>query len=138
MEEELKRLAKGDKNIVFGGFKQGEELTKCIADARCVVLPSEWYENGPYSAMEAMALGKPLIVSDCGGLPELVEDGANGYIYHSEDGLRKSLVRIFELPKDEYDRMCECSLGRARTMFDWKMYISKLLELQLKYAKNKG
>lgn len=138
MEEELKRLAKGDKNIVFGGFKQGEELTKCIADARCVVLPSEWYENGPYSAMEAMALGKPLIVSDYGGLPELVEDGANGYIYHSEDGLRKSLVRIFELPKDEYDRMCECSLGRARTMFDWKMYISRLLELQLKYAKNKG
>ena len=41
-----------------------KELENYIKNSRCVVLPSEWYENGPYSAMEAMALGKPLIVSN--------------------------------------------------------------------------
>ena len=53
-----------------------------------MVLPSEWYENGPYSAMEAMALGKPLIVSNLGGLPELVEQNKNGYIFTSKEELR--------------------------------------------------
>jgi glycosyltransferase involved in cell wall biosynthesis len=70
-----------NNKIQMLGFKTGQELKNYINDARCVVLPSEWYENGPYSAMEAMSSGKPLIVSSMGGLPELVDNNLNGYIY---------------------------------------------------------
>ena len=98
IEGELKDYAKDFKNVEFKGFQQGEALTNYIKNARCVVLPSEWYENGPYSAMEAMALGKPLIVSDNGGLPELVEDGVNGYIYVDKDKLADKV-------KDEYEKL---------------------------------
>ena len=62
------------------GFKSGQELKDIIANALCVCLPSEWYENGPYTIMEAQAAGKPVIVSQYGGLPELVEDGVTGYV----------------------------------------------------------
>ena len=62
------------------GFKSGNELKEIVANALCVCLPSEWYENGPYSIMEAQAVGKPVIVSENGGLPELVENGVMGYI----------------------------------------------------------
>ena len=87
-EEQLKKLTDelgmADK-ILFLGFKSGDELKSIVSNARCVCLPSEWYENGPYSIMEAQAQGRPVIVSDYGGLPELVEDGRTGYIAKSGD-----------------------------------------------------
>ena len=67
------------------GFKTGQELKDIVENALCVCLTSEWYENGPYSIMEAQAVGKPVIVSDNGGLPELVKDGETGYIVKSRD-----------------------------------------------------
>ena len=75
----VKELGMEDK-ILFLGFKTGDELKKIVANALCVCLTSEWYENGPYSILEAQALGRPAIVSNYGGLPELVEDGKTGYI----------------------------------------------------------
>lgn len=69
-----------EEKILLLGFKAGAELKEIVANALCVCLPSEWYENGPYSIMEAQASGRPAIVSDYGGLPELVEDGISGYI----------------------------------------------------------
>lgn len=82
-EEYLRNMVKSlemENRILFLGFKTGAELKEIVAKALCVCLPSEWYENGPYSILEAQALGRPVIVSDYGGLPELVEDGRTGYI----------------------------------------------------------
>ena len=75
----VNKLGMEDK-ILFLGFKTGTELKEIVAKALCVCLPSEWYENGPYSILEAQAMGRPAIVSDYGGLPELVENGRTGYI----------------------------------------------------------
>ena len=127
IEHELKDYAKDFKNVEFKGFQQGEALTNYIKSARCVVLPSEWYENGPYSAMEAMALGKPLIVSDNGGLPELVEDGVNGYIYVDKDKLADKVKDMFALSQGEYTAMCSASLERAKNSFNADDYIEQLM-----------
>ena len=129
IEEELKTYAKDKKNVEFKGFQQGEALQNYIRRARCVVLPSEWYENGPYSAMEAMALGKPLIVSNHGGLPELVEDHVNGYIYREKSELPEKLKKLMSLPAEEYEKMCDSSFKRARALFDPEQYITKLIAL---------
>ena len=87
-EEQLRSMVKDlgmENRILFLGFKTGTELKEIVANALCVCLPSEWYENGPYSILEAQALGRPAIVSDYGGLPELVEDGRTGYITKAGD-----------------------------------------------------
>ena len=129
IEEELKTYAKDKKNVEFKGFQQGEALQNYIRRARCVVLPSEWYENGPYSAMEAMALGKPLIVSNHGGLPELVEDDVNGYIYREKSELSEKLKKLMSLPAEEYEKMCDSSFKRARALFDPEQYVKELITL---------
>lgn len=117
-EAELKALAGDMKNVEFKGFQTGQALTDYVKNARCVVLPSEWYENGPYSAMEAMAFGKPLIVSNMGGLPELVEDGVNGYIYEkTADNLAGCIKKLQQLGEEEYRAMAQASLERAKQMF---------------------
>lgn len=129
IEEELHEYVKSNNisNVEFKGFQQGETLTNYIRNARCVVLPSEWYENGPYSAMEAMALGKPLIVSDLGGLPELVEDTKNGYIYKKSEELKEKIQLMINLSKEEYSSICNESLNKAKDYFDAKKYVYQLL-----------
>ena len=67
------------------GYMTGNDLKQIVSSAYCVILPSECCENAPYSIMEAQAMGRPAIVSDNGGLPELVTDGLNGYIFHGSD-----------------------------------------------------
>lgn len=94
LQDLIDRYGKED-SIKLLGFKNGRELTDILSNALCVCLPSEWYENGPYSIMEAQAMGKPVIVSSNGGLPELVEEGITGYIFEPKniDNLSNKLVQ---------------------------------------------
>ena len=132
IEEELKKFVQDNRiaNIEFKGFVQGKELDGYIKNSRCAVLPSEWYENGPYSAMEALALGKPLIVSDKGGLPELVTDGENGYIYSDSEGLKNSISKIFSLDGDKYTELCKNAMEFAKSNFDPIVYAKQILSLK--------
>lgn len=68
-------------NVTFVGFKSGDDLKKLISNSRFCIVPSEWYENCPMSVLEAMALGKAVVASDIGGIPELVRDGIDGYLF---------------------------------------------------------
>lgn len=126
-EEELREAAKDCANVEFKGFQTGTALMDYIRKARCVVMPSACYENGPYSAMEAMAFGKPLIVSNMGGLPELVEDGVNGYIYEkTADNLAGCIEKLQQLDEEEYRAMAQASLERAKQMFAPTSYAEQI------------
>ena len=129
MEDELKAYAKDMQNVEFKGFQTGKALEDYVKNSRCVVLPSEWYENGPYSAMEAMAVGKPLIVSDNGGLPELVDDGKNGYVYSARagaDALAECIRKMIDLSKGEYAEMTRNSMEKAKRLFDSESYVVEI------------
>ena len=67
------------------GYLRQEEIREYIKNSRFVVLPSVWYENCPYSILETMEIGKPIIGANIGGIPELIEDGKNGYLYRYAD-----------------------------------------------------
>lgn len=62
-------------NARYVGMKHGEELRQLVRGAAAVVLPSLWYENQPYSILEAFAVGKPVIASEMGGMAELLKEG---------------------------------------------------------------
>lgn len=67
--------------VEFVGYKTGNDLTNLLKNAMFVVVPSTWYENAPYSILEAMAFGKTVIGSDIGGIPELVKNNKTGLIF---------------------------------------------------------
>jgi glycogen synthase len=56
-----------------------DEALTVVARAELAVLPSLW-ENFSNAALEAMALGRPLIATDVGGFPEFIEDGRTGWL----------------------------------------------------------
>lgn len=69
----------GNHNVRMMGFMSGSSLTDIVGNAKAIILPSEWYENGPYSAIEALQLGRPIIGADVGGIPELIK--GNGLLF---------------------------------------------------------
>lgn len=129
IEKRIIELDIADK-VKLLGFKQGEELKNLVENCRCVCLPSEWYENGPYSIMEAMAAGKPAIVSTYGGLPEMVEDGVNGYTVPAcdVDKLSEALAKINGLPAEEIFAMGQAAVEKAKRCFDSEKYIEELMQ----------
>ena len=131
IESELKQYVEKNNltNIKFWGYQTGDTLNNLVLGSKVVVLPSEWYENGPYSAMEAMAIGKPLIVSSLGGLPELVQDGKNGYIYNKDIELAEKIIKTIALNDDEYLKMSNASYLMAKQLFNADEYVEKLFKL---------
>jgi glycosyltransferase involved in cell wall biosynthesis len=57
-----------------------EDAVRLMAGVDVVAIPSTWNENHPLTAVEARAAGRPLAVSNLGGLPELVVDGVDGWL----------------------------------------------------------
>jgi glycosyltransferase involved in cell wall biosynthesis len=68
-------------NIEFAGRVAPQDAQKMMAEARAVVVPSEWYENQPMVILEAFAQRTPVIASDIGGNPELVQEGETGLLH---------------------------------------------------------
>ncbi len=82
----------------FLGYKKGGELKNLVANASFVVVPSEWYENCSMAVLEAMALGKPIIASRIGGLPEQIEDGKTGLLFEmgNAEELREKMLYLWK------------------------------------------
>jgi glycosyltransferase involved in cell wall biosynthesis len=101
LEGKLKDMvaALGLKNTRMVGRVAPDELPRILQEARFAALPSVSHENAPLAALEAMAAARPLLVSDRGGLPELVEGGA-GVICRSSDAqdLATKIRRMMEDP----------------------------------------
>lgn len=97
LEEQVAKV----KNVENKGFVTGETLHRLIAGARFSVYPSEWYENGPFSVMESMMYGTPVLVSDLGGAPELVQAGRTGELFRGGDAeeLTAHIRELWEQPE---------------------------------------
>ncbi len=140
LKEELENYVKehnmGDR-VKLLGFKIGEELRKLVKNSLCVCLPSEWYENGPYSIMEAMAVGKPVIVTNLGGLPEMVKNGINGFIAKPFDAksLGEAVKKMCGLNEEELVRMGEASMKMAKEKFDASKYVNTLVAEYVNFIK---
>ena len=97
----LEYLLEGVPNIRNVGFQTGEALEMLIREARFSVYPSEWYENCPFSVMESILYGTPVLGADIGGIPELIRPGENGEMF--ESGNKEQLIRwIYKLWTDEH------------------------------------
>jgi glycosyltransferase involved in cell wall biosynthesis len=109
-EKALRRRAEeiAPERIRFVGHLGRDELLATVRAARAVVMPSEWYENAPMSALEALASGVPVVATRLGGLPEMVRDGETGLLVApgDPDGLGAALRRL------EDDSGLAAQLGR--------------------------
>ncbi|MBP7866226.1 MAG: glycosyltransferase family 4 protein [Acidobacteria bacterium] len=88
--------------VVFLGRVDRRELPHHYRRSRVCVFPSERFENFPYSCLEAMACGRAVIVSDSGGMTEMMEDGRSGLKVPvgSVDALAGAMLRLAASPAE--------------------------------------
>ena len=131
-EASLRALAAETKaDVEFLGYQSGTRLQSLVAHARAVVLPSEWFENAPMSILESCALGKPVIGANIGGIPEMIEHGATGWLFESgkADALAHLLSEVASLPASTLHRMGRASRAMVEDRFNREGYIRSILEL---------
>ncbi len=106
---EARAAREGLTNVEFVGYRTGADLKSIVAGARFVVVPSECFENSPLTVYEAFAMGKPVVGSTIGGIPELVPEGEAGLLFEpgDDEALAARLVELWNDP----DRSRE--MGRA-------------------------
>jgi glycosyltransferase involved in cell wall biosynthesis len=75
---ELKGIVAGDPRIRFEAAVSSAEIPAVLTKLDALLSPSLSFENGPTIALEAMAVGTPIIATRVGNLAELIEDGVNG------------------------------------------------------------
>lgn len=133
-EERLRAFAEksaASQVIDFLGFKTGDELRSLIKGARWSVVPSTWRENMPYSIVESLAAGTPVIGSEIGGIPELVQDGKTGFIFTpgDSDGLSRRLVASTNVPDERKAQMGDACRSFVRENCDQGDYTARLVNL---------
>jgi glycosyltransferase involved in cell wall biosynthesis len=105
-------------NIELLGFKQGAEKWQILRNSLFLVVPSQWYETFCMVALEAYVAGKPVVASNLGSLPYVVEDGKTGILFNpaNPDDLAEK-VNHFLLNTSDVSRMGLRGRELAQTKF---------------------
>lgn len=123
--ENIIKENKLEKRVKLLGFLNKEEMTEVTRKCKFVVVPSIWYENCPYSVLETLAIGKPVIGSNMGGIPELVSDNENGYIYDTIEELTEKMNMLFS-DEEIVKKFSKKSKELAKEKYDREVYYSEL------------
>lgn len=94
LEAEAKQLCEElgiGENVNFLGFQPNP--IKMVHDAKVMILTSRW-EGTPMCALEAMALGTPIVSTPSDGMKDLIDDGVNGYLTDDDTVMAERLLAI--------------------------------------------
>jgi glycosyltransferase involved in cell wall biosynthesis len=131
----LKSMSENDNRIKFHDFLEGEELIKMYEQANLTVVPSIWYDNSPMVIYESFSCRTPVIGSKIGGIPELIDDGFNGYLF--EAGKVNELQQLLENLIDSPETLKKLEQGTYESVQRYTMdqHIKQLEKEYQKLAK---
>ena len=128
--DQLQRMVREENltNVRFLGPLYGDALKKVLAGARFVVLPSECYENCPFSVLESFAMGKPVLGAAIGGIPELIDPGSDGWLFRPGDSadLREK-IRLIGREDRDLGAMGQRARQKAERCFGLESHYQRLI-----------
>lgn len=140
LEEPLRNLIRDDRinNITLLGFKSGEELFNLIQNSKCVVVPSECYENNPMTVIESYSYSTPVIGAHIGGIPEIVIHNETGYTFESGniESLSYALDNFESLSDEKYDLFSQNAYNFYCANFHKDKYYDKLINFYSQIIKS--
>lgn len=94
-----------ETRVAIHGYVPLDELTAVLRETAAIIVPSESYENAPLVALEALSMGIPVIGSNLGGLPEILQPGSGCVLFPAgiAEQLSQEIVTLWnnreDLPK---------------------------------------
>lgn len=114
-----------NKSVTFAGYQDHETVLSFVKSSDIFIMPSR-YEGTPIALLEAASLGIPVIASNVGGIPELVQDQVHALLIPPDDpqSLAQAVKRIINDKK-----LAETLSANAVERIKEKFNIDRQLEL---------
>jgi glycosyltransferase involved in cell wall biosynthesis len=124
------------ETVIFTGFL--EDVPQIIATFDVAVLPS-YFEGMGRVLLEAMAMEKPVVGTRVGGIPDLVEQGLNGYLVSPGNGkeLASAILKILN-DKDLALKMGQAGRKKMTDRFSAESMVRSIEEVYSELLKKKG
>ncbi len=121
--------ASSEGHSSFPGFVGGEGKISLFKKASIFTLPS-YHENLPVSILEAMAMGLPVVATNIAGVPEMIEDGRNGFLIQPGDYrfLSEQIIRLANDPELR-QTMGKANIAKVREFFHPRVFTLKISQL---------
>jgi len=116
-----------DNNVIFWGFKSNP--LKMLQDAKVLILTSR-YEGTPMCALEAMALGVPIVSTPTDGMVDLIENGVTGYLSDDDTDIAKKIVELIS-DNRKHLQFANNSRQRFNCLNDIKAYKNELKKVYM-------
>jgi glycosyltransferase involved in cell wall biosynthesis len=117
------------EHIVFTGYYPDRKLPR-LYQAADVFAFSTFYENLPFAVLEALSTGLPVVTTRVGGIPEMIEDGRNGFLvqpFNSRE-LSDRILYFLEHPSAASE-MAVLARRIIEERFDWRLIVQKVLKV---------
>jgi glycosyltransferase involved in cell wall biosynthesis len=124
----LETLAKeSNAEVRFEGFVDPKDVSEYYLSAEILVLPSVEGEGMPNAVLEAMARGLPVITTDSGGLPSMIEHGKTGVLVPMRDS--DSLANAIEILHTDPKKRSEIGANARRYVREnhsWSSHVDRV------------
>ncbi len=119
----------------FHGSRTRAELLEALANVAIAVVPSRW-ENFPFTCIEAMSTGLPVLASPHGGMAEMVVDNESGWVTQdgSAAGLEAGLRRVLATSATDREAMGTRAAERIRNLCNNDTIVGKQLSFRRRVA----
>src|SRR5436853_2271217 len=128
-ESRIKPLLKGPEVEYIGeiGYPEKNEF---LGNAAALLFPIQWPEPFGLVMIEAMACGTPVIAYPCGSVPEVIEDGVNGFIVTDISEAVNAVSNIEQIERTKCRRRFEQRFTAARMAEEYLALYSRLVKGQ--------
>ena len=119
-----------ERHVRVAGWMSSTQVRDALLASRALVLPS-FAEGLPVTLMESLALARPVITTYIAGIPELVENGVNGWVVPagSAPDLARAMREALLAPVSQLERMGRAGIGRVAERHSAAAEAERLLAL---------
>ena len=107
-----------------------EEMPDFYSSADILCLPSI-HEGFPLSIVEALSIGLIIVTSKTGGIPEVIIENENGYLFESKNirELSLKLLKALNLPHNKKVQIQENNVKKARNIYSWEKIVNDIIKI---------
>ncbi len=139
-KKELQNLVaklKLQKHVSFLGHKDRSELYDVYARSALVVVPSVWPEPFGKVGIEAMSVGRPVIATKVGGIPEWLVDGETGYLVRPENSEEIAHKALRLLTNSALLKKMSAACVERAKQFDIRIHAKEMIALYEETIRNR-
>jgi len=116
--------------IEMVGYLASKDVFNYVKKCKALIVPSTWYENAPINILESLLFGVPVLASEIGGIPEMIHDNKNGFLFKFDDidSINTAIEKCESLSDHDRIQFRDYSQHLVNTVFSKKNHYELLLQ----------